>query len=197
MAKKDPTNITVYHTSTNVVPPHTLAARDEAYKKKLGLKPRGGFHAGTINAALDRSLLMHAQREQEFYEDPDNEDHPDGPDFTTYLHTYQIKKRPSMLTYEDPHSEGYDIPGIIADTEAHDYVEDLRVKEDSTKSIKKYRNRWEEPGSTSYVIPHQAVQLGHVKHLSTQQFSTDPGAQERDYGGYHAEAKDELGITDK
>jgi hypothetical protein len=132
MAKKDPTNITVYHTSTNVVPPHTLAARDEKYKNKLGLKPKGGFHAGTINAALDRSLLMHAQREQEFYEDPDNEDHPDGPDFTTYLHTYQINKRPSMITYEDPHIAGYGHT-----REPKDYVEDLRVNEHSTKGINK------------------------------------------------------------
>jgi hypothetical protein len=198
MAKKDPTNITVYHTSTNPVPPHTLAARDEKYKNKLGLKPKGGFHAGTINAALDRSLIMHSSREEDFYSDPDNEDHPDGPDFTTYLHTYQINKRPSMVTYEDPHKDGYgDVSYAENGKRSEDYVEDLRVNEHSTKSINKYRNRWEDPGSTSYVIPHQAVQSGYVKHLSTQQFSTDPGAEERDDGGYHAEAKAELGITDK
>ncbi len=192
MAKKDPTNITVYHTSTNVVPPHVLAARDEKYKNKLGLKPKGGFHAGTINAALDRSLIMHSRMEEDFYSYPENEDHPDGPDFTTYLHTYQINKRPSMVTYEDPHIAGYG-----QTREPKDYVEDLRVNEHSTKSINKYRNRWEDPGSISYVIPHQAVQSGYVKHLSTQQFSTDPAAEERDDGGYHAEAKAELGITDK
>jgi hypothetical protein len=192
MAKKDPTNITVYHTSTNPVPPHTLAARDEKYKNKLGLKPKGGFHAGTINAALDRSLIMHSRREEDFYSYPENEDHPDGPDFTTYLHTYQINKRPSMVTYEDPHIAGYG-----QTREPKDYVEDLQVNEHNTKGINKYRNRWEDPGSISYVIPHQAVQSGYVKHLSTQQFSTDPAAEERDDGGYHAEAKAELGITDK
>jgi hypothetical protein len=192
MAKKDPTNITVYHTSTNVVPPHVLAARDEKYKNKLGLKPKGGFHAGTINAALDRSLIMHSRMEEDFYSYPENEDHPDGPDFTTYLHTYQINKRPSMVTYEDPHIAGYG-----QTREPKDYVEDLQVNEHNTKGINKYRNRWEDPGSISYVIPHQAVQSGYVKHLSTQQFSTDPAAEERDDGGYHAEAKAELGITDK
>jgi hypothetical protein len=192
MAKKDPTNITVYHTSTSVVPPHTLAARDEKYKNKLGLKPKGGFHAGTINAALDRSLIMHSRMEEDFYSYPENEDHPDGPDFTTYLHTYQINKRPSMITYEDPHIAGYG-----QTREPKDYVEDLQVNEHNTKGINKYRNRWEDPGSISYVIPHQAVQSGYVKHLSTQQFSIDPAAEERDDGGYHAEAKAELGITDK
>lgn len=192
MAKKDPTKIKVYHTSPSPTPPHVLASDDEKYKKRLGLTPRGGFHAGTINAALDRSLLMHASAEQDFYSDPDNEDSSNGPDFTTYLHTYEINKRPSMVTYEDPHMAGYD-----ESSSADDYIEDLRVNEHSTKNINKYRNRWEDPGSISYVIPHQLVQSGYVKHLSTQQFSTDPGAEERDYGGYHAEAKEELGIKDK
>lgn len=192
MARKDPTKIIVYHASNNSVPPHALAAEDAKYKKKLGLPPKGGFHAGTINAALDRSLNMQAIHEQDFYSDPDNVDHPDGPDFTTYMHTYEINKRPSMLTYEDPHMEGYTNTGIGPD----DYMEDLQVKEHSTQSINKYRNRWEDPGSISYVIPHQLVKSGHVKYLNTQQFNTDPGAEERDDGGYHAEAKKELGIEE-
>ena len=194
MAKKDPTKIKVYHTSPSPTPPHVLASDDEKYKKRWGLTPKGGFHAGTINAALDRSLMMHASAEQDFYSDPDNEDHPHGPDFTTYLHTYEINKRPSMMTFEDPHEEGY---SDNAPKPPQDYQENMQVKENSKTSINKYRNRWEDPGSISYVIPHQLVQSGYVKHLSTQQFSTDPGAEERDYGGYHAEAKEELGIKDK
>lgn len=199
-AKKDPTNITVYHTSNNPTPPHVLALKDDKFKTKLELNPRGGFHAGTINAALDRSQMMQHMHEQNYYsqmtEEGIQEDN-DGPDFTTYMHTYQIKKRPSMMTFEDPHEGGYD------DQEHQstgmdmpkDYQENMQVVENSKTSINKYRNRWEDPGSISYVIPHQLVESGHVKHISTQQFNTDPGAEERDDGGYHAEAKKELGLS--
>lgn len=196
MTRKDPTKITVYHASPNEVPPHVLADQNEKRWKKSGITPRNTFHAGTLNAALDRSLMANMQHEQDFYTDPDNVDHPHGPDFTTYMHTYEINKRPSMVTYEDPHTSGYAIPGFEVNDEPEDYVEDLRVKEDSTQIINKYRNRWEDPGSISYVIPHQLVKSGHVKYLNTQQFSTDPGAEERDDGGYHAEAKEALGIKD-
>lgn len=191
MARKDPTRIRVYHTSISPIAPHILASKDEKYKKKLGLRQKGGFHAGTLNAALDRSLMMHTVAENDFYNNPDNADDSHELDFTTYLHTYEINKRPSMLTYEDPHMTGYD-----ESSSAKDYVEDLQVNEHSTNIINKYRNRWEDPGSISYVIPHQAVQKGYVKHLSTQQFNTDPAAENRDDGGYHAEAKEELGIKD-
>jgi len=191
MARKDPTNITVYHTSNDPTPPHVLASHAEPFRKG---NQKSGFHAGTINAALDRSLMMQHAHEKQYYsqmtEEGIQEDN-DGPDFTTYLHTYQIKKRPSMMTFEDPHEEGYsnNVP-----KPPEDYQENMQVKEKSKTSINKYRNRWEDPGSTSYVIPHQLVTSGHVKHISTQQFNTDPGAEERDEGGYHAEAKQELGL---
>ena len=196
MPKKDPTNIMVYHTSNNPTPPHVLAAHAEPFRRGY---PRSGFHAGTINAALDRSFMMQRTHEQNYYEqmtqDQIEEDN-DGPDFTTYLHTYQIKKRPSMMTFEDPHEDGYgDIEHPVAHTNLFDeYQTNMKVKEDSKTSINKYRNRWEDSGSTSYVIPHQLVSSGHVQHISTQQFNTDPGAEERDGGGYHAEAKEELGL---
>lgn len=191
MSRKDPTNITVYHTSNDPTPPHVLASHAEPFRKG---NQKSGFHAGTINAALDRSLMMQHAHEKQYYsqmtEEGIQEDN-DGPDFTTYLHTYQIKKRPSMMTFEDPHEEGY---SDNAPKPPEDYQENMQVKENSKTSINKYRNRWEDPGSTSYVIPHQLVRSGHVKHISTQQFNTDPGAEERDGGGYHAEAKEELGL---
>ena len=191
MPKKDPTNITVYHTSNNPTPPHVLAAHAEPFRKGY---QKSGFHAGTITAALDRSLMMQHAHEKQYYsqmtEEGIQEDN-NGPDFTTYMHTYQINKRPSMMTFEDPHEEGYsdNVP-----KPPKDYQENMQVKENSKTSINKYRNRWEDSGSTSYVIPHQLVASGHVKHISTQQFNTDPGAEERDEGGYHAEAKQELGL---
>ena len=205
MAKKDPTKIKVFHTSPDPTPPHVLAKQNEKYlnspvyaknsgdtlKQTSWVGKNRGFHAGTLNAALDRSLMMQTIRENDFYNNPDNEDDSHGPDFTTYLHTYEINKRPSMLTYEDPHPIGYD---DLSSSIPKDYVEDLQVNEHSKKSINKYRNRWEDPGSISYVIPHQLVNTGHVKYLSTQQFSTDPAAEERDEGGYHAEAKKALGL---
>ena len=190
MPKKDPTNITVYHTSNNPTPPHVLAAHAEPFRKGY---QKSGFHAGTINAALDRSLMMQHAHEQGYYSNMSQEEiegDNDGPDFTTYLHTYQIKKRPSMMTFEDPHEEGYSNSQHVPE----DYQENMQVKENSKTSINKYRNRHEDRGSISYVIPHQLVQSGHVKHISTQQFNTDPGAEERDEGGYHAEAKEELGL---
>ena len=191
MARKDPTNITVYHASNDPTPPHVLASHAEPFRKGY---QKSGFHAGTITAALDRSLMMQHAHEKQYYsqmtEEGIQEDN-NGPDFTTYMHTYQINKRPSMLTFEDPHEEGYsdNVP-----KPPKDYQENMQVKENSKTSINKYRNRWEDPGSTSYVIPHQLVASGHVKHISTQQFNTDPGAEERDEGGYHAEAKEELGL---
>ena len=191
MARKDPTNITVYHASNDPTPPHVLASHAEPFRKGY---QKSGFHAGTITAALDRSLMMQHAHEQQYYsqmtEEGIQEDN-NGPDFTTYMHTYQINKRPSMMTFEDPHEEGYsdNVP-----KPPKDYQENMQVKENSKTSINKYRNRWEDSGSTSYVIPHQLVASGHVKHISTQQFNTDPGAEERDGGGYHAEAKEELGL---
>ena len=191
MARRDPTNITVYHTSNDPTPPHVLARHAEPFRKGY---QKSGFHAGTITAALDRSLMMQHAHEKQYYsqmtEEGIQEDN-NGPDFTTYMHTYQINKRPSMMTFEDPHEEGYsdNVP-----KPPKDYQENMQVKENSKTSINKYRNRWEDPGSTSYVIPHQLVASGHVKHISTQQFNTDPGAEERDGGGYHAEAKEELGL---
>ena len=189
MARRDPTNITVYHASNDPTPPHVLASHAEPFRKGY---QKSGFHAGTITAALDRSLMMQHAHEKQYYsqmtEEGIQEDN-NGPDFTTYMHTYQINKRPSMMTFEDPHEEGYsdNVP-----RPPEDYQENMQVKENSKTSINKYRNRWEDPGSTSYVIPHQLVTSGHVKHISTQQFNTDPGAEERDGGGYHAEAKEEL-----
>ena len=189
MARKDPTNITVYHASNDPTPPHVLASHAEPFRKGY---QKSGFHAGTINAALDRSLMMQHAHEKQYYsqmtEEGIQEDN-NGPDFTTYLHTYEINKRPSMMTFEDPHEEGYsdNVP-----KPPEDYQENMQVKENSKTSINKYRNRWEDPGSTSYVIPHQLVTSGHVQYISTQQFNTDPGAEERDGGGYHAEAKEEL-----
>ena len=191
MARKDPTHITVYHASNDPTPPHVLASHAEPFRKGY---QKSGFHAGTITAALDRSLMMQHVHEKQYYsqmtEEGIQEDN-NGPDFTTYMHTYQINKRPSMMTFEDPHEEGYsdNVP-----KPPKDYQENMQVKENSKTSINKYRNRWEDPGSTSYVIPHQLVTSGHVQYISTQQFNTDPGAEERDEGGYHAEAKQELGL---
>ena len=137
---------------------------------------------------------MQQSHEQQYYSNMSQEEidgDNNGPDFETYLHTYKIKKRPSMMTFEDPHEEGYTSKAV---NPPKDYQESMQVKETSKTNINKYRNRWEDPGSISYVIPHQLVSSGHVQHISTQQFNTDPGAEERDGGGYHAEAKEELGL---
>lgn len=148
--RKDPTNIIVYHASSEETPPHVLAQNN---------KSRHTFHAGTEDAALDRASFID---EADYYNNPIM---PDSPSITGFMHKYQIRTRPSMLTYEDPHKSGYD-----HQDEAEDHLEELAVKEHSTSRINKYINRWEDPGSVSYVIPHQLVDSKHVKYLSTEKF---------------------------
>lgn len=167
------------------------------------------FHAGTLNAALDRAAYQTNLQMSEYYTDdhfPEITDtnkkqaaheslftHGEGPDPSFNLHTYQILRRPTMLTFEDPHTQGYsedqDWPS--------DYVEDLQVPErskDGKPFVHKYVNRWEDPGSTSFVISKNAVNEGYVKHLSSQQFRIPYDGGE--LSDVHEYVKGEMGVPD-
>jgi hypothetical protein len=150
--------ITVYHGSLSETPPHKNPTKMWRAKGFGEL----GFHAGTINAALERLGVQQSDREGNDYFD--NEE----PETKAYMHAYEIpKKHLSLITYEDPHAQGYSELEDVPD----DYVEAMQVKENRTDKVNKYRNRWEDPGSTSYVIPHHLIRTGAVKYLSTQQFN--------------------------
>jgi len=142
--------IVVYHGSMDETPPHNDPT-------SVGLTDRYfGFHAGTINAALERVGFI-AATERETEEEPT----------FAYMHAYEIpKNKLSLMTYEDPHNQDYDDLGEVPES----YNEAMQVKETRPDRVNKYINRWEDKGSMSYVVPPQLVWDGHVKHLSTQQF---------------------------
>lgn len=174
-------------------------------------KGAGGpsFHAGTLNAALDRAAYQTNLQMSQYYEDdhfPEIQDaeentaahqrlfeHGEGPDTSFNLHTYQILRRPTLLTFEDPHEEGYSSEQMPP----NDYVESLQVPEKSKGGepfIHRYVNRWEDPGSNSYVISKNAVTKGYVKHLNSQQFTIPyPSGELEDV---HQYVKGEMGIPD-
>lgn len=167
------------------------------------------FHAGSLNAALDRAAYQTSRQMDEYYTDdhfPEITDvdknfaahqklfeHGEGPEPSFNLHTYQIIRRPTMLTFEDPHNQGYSDEQLIPD----DYVEDLRVPEKGKGDepfVHKYVNRWEDPGSTSFVISKNAVDKGYVKHLNSQQFKIPYDSGE--LADVHEYVKGEMGIPD-
>lgn len=178
---KENNKIIVYHGSLDKTPPHqavrnslTNWAKFLANKSNNTIsafhnpthsyKPKPGFHAGTINAALERvAFLKVGDLESDIdlgYE----------PSYKAYMHAYEVpKKLVSLMTFEDPDNQAYDEV-----TTANDYVEALQVKEHRTDKVNKYINRWEDKGSLSYVIPHNLVQRGGVRHLNTQQFEIHP-----------------------
>ena len=158
MPKDNRKPITVYHGSLSETPPH----EDPTEMWGATGFEELGFHAGTINAALERVGVQQSDREGNDYLDDEE------PETKAYMHAYEIpKKHLSLITYEDPHEQGYSEHQDVPD----DYVEAMQVKEKRTDKVNKYRNRWEDPGSISYVIPHHLMRTGSVKHLSTQQFN--------------------------
>ena len=169
--------IIVYHGSLDKTPPHQAVRNALTSRAKFlannpiladnpihAYKPKPGFHAGTINAALERVGFLKVG---------DLESSIDGgyePSYKAYMHAYEVpKKHVSLMTFEDPDNQAYDEV-----TTADDYVEALQVKEHRTDKVNKYKNRWEDKGSLSYVIPHNLVQRGGVRHLNTQQFDVHP-----------------------
>ena len=71
-----------------------------------------------------------------------------------------------MMQYEDPYEPSYT-------PKNNPYVMDMQVNtgEDWTnppQQILKYTNRFEDKGSTSYVIPKHFVERGYVKYLGDQ-----------------------------
>lgn len=106
------------------------------------------FHAGTLNAAYDRledeqsnGMLAEAMLDKEWA--------------TSRIHKYEIADSAptSRAMWNDPLDEDGD--GLNF------------VPEYSQKRIYPYRNRYEDKGSTSYVIPSDFVGT-HVKHLGIQ-----------------------------
>lgn len=175
-------------------------------------KGAGGpsFHAGTLNAALDRAAYQTNLQMSEYYTDDhfpeitdDDEnlaanqklfEHGEGPEPSFNLHTYQIMRRPTMLTFEDPHSQGYSAEQMSP----NDYVEDLQVPEKGKGDepfVHKYVNRWEDPGSTSFVISKNAVDKGYVKHLNSRQFRIPYNAGE--LADVHEYVKEEMGVPNE
>jgi hypothetical protein len=176
-------NIIAYHGSLSETPPHLLRPTTSYANYIAGVDPTDmGFHAGTINAALERVGSHQMDREDNDYFDDEE------PETKAYMHAYEIpKKHLSLLTYEDPHEQGY---SDLNDT-PDGYMEAMKVKETRQDKVNRYQNRWEDPGSTSYVIPHHLMRTGSVKHLSTQQFNvrTDDIYVDRDTLTQNAKAK--------
>jgi len=146
--KFDP--ITVYHGSYTDYPPHEFGG-DKT------------FHAGTEKSAYARlnstehAAAEHAEIEHEYG------DGPAGPPPAT-MHTYQLTKRPSTIIYEDP-----DEPDSVPENDP--YIMDLQVNQGHhiiPSQVLQYRNRFEDKGAISYVIPKHLVGKGHVKYLGAQ-----------------------------
>lgn len=162
MAIKRP-KVIVYHGNLDGQPPHS--------SDKWKSRPNYGFHAGTIESALERLAYLQSEREQDW--DTGEYGSDTEPKRDVYLHAYEIPGNSiSLATYEDPHSSGYGDPYFSEIPE--DYVETMQVKETRRDKVNKYINRWEDAGSLSYVIPHNLVRPGVVRYLNTQQFNIHP-----------------------
>jgi len=143
MPKRDKTSIVVYHGTWSPKPPHEY--RDE--------HDSPAFHAGTRRSAMDRldTAEMYAHEAH---------DGPGAP--RPVLHAYEIRTRPSMLTYDDP-----------MDSRDPDYLPELAAPEGDNPEwvpnrIYKYTNRFEDVNKLSYVIPKHFVNESKVKYLGAQ-----------------------------
>lgn len=135
----------VFHGSYSDKPPHEYETNT--------------FHAGTYEAAMDR--LATAEQEAAdvglakvfaLVEKPK-------------MHMYEIRVQPSMLTYDDPDAPFGFAKGNVS------YNQELAIKNtwgDSPGRVLKYINRYEDPGSLSYVIPIDFVKQGLVHYLGDQ-----------------------------
>lgn len=105
------------------------------------------FHAGSRKAAYDR---LDDEVNNGFYWEDDEPEVLVG-----QVHAYEIsdKAPTSRRTWEDP--------------DFHDVSKS--VPEHKENRIYPYTNKYEDKGSTSYVVPSKFVG-NHVKHLSTEQF---------------------------
>lgn len=97
---------------------------------------QNSFHAGTLASAYERIENINYFATENLYKDKRAE-----------IHHYQIRSRPSMLEYDDPQQ-----------TYEPDHIDMLRApEENNTNIIYKYRNRYEDKNSTSFVIPSKFV----------------------------------------
>lgn len=131
----------VFHGSYSPLPPHVYRAA-------------GFFHAGSHEAAMDRL----ATAEQEAADAGFDIEKP-------RMHEYEIRVQPSFLTYEDPDAPFGFTKGNVS------FNQELAIKNtwgDSPGRVLKYINRYEDPGSLSYVIPIDFVKQGLVHYLGDQ-----------------------------
>ena len=168
----------IYHASPSKTPPHVLQG--------LRQSSMPTFHAGTLDAALERAAFQTKTTHDEHYEDLSEQgiaDDNDGPDYEKYMHVYEIPSREhvSLATFGDPHAAGYD------EERNPEHIEGWEVNQRRTDKANKYRNEWEDKGSTSFVVPAQLVRTGKIRHLSSTQFNTSMSAFDE-----HPETADSL-----
>lgn len=133
---------TIFHGSYSDKPPHEYDSEP-------------AFHAGTFDAALDRL----ASSEQDASDAGMDINNPK-------MHAYEVHVQPSMMQYEDPYEPSHT-------PKNKPYMTEMQVNtgenwESAPQRILKYTNRFEDKGSTSYVIPKHFVEQGYVKYLGNQ-----------------------------
>jgi len=116
----------------------------------------GVFHAGTRKSAIDRLIELEALQPGDEYLDVQQ----------PHIYKYEITPSApmSMLTHAD--TVDYDSSLLSVATG------------DATKRIRKYKNKVEDPGSTSYTIPVNFVKSGMVKHLGEQFYGYNPDVED-------------------
>lgn len=85
------------------------------------------------------------------------------------MHEYEIRVQPSMLTYDDPHG----MYGFTRVNPPFNEALALPIKgwDDwgrPPQRILKYINRYEDPGSLSFLVPNDFVNQGLVHYLGDQ-----------------------------
>lgn len=152
--------ITVYHGTLSEQAPHNV------------FQHAGAFHAGTRKAAVDRLI------DQDALQPGDEGLEVSQPQ----IHVYEIMPDTpvSMLTYSDPDYGLSDIDytkPAVAKVAKYSSKGLLVNRGNITRSIKKYKNLIEDPGSTSYLIPTQMVP-NRIRHLGTQFYGYNPDVED-------------------
>lgn len=124
-------------------------------------KMGSSFHAGTERSALDR-LPTSLENKLDDYA------HESGEALTASVHSYELPRSAiNPVLHDDPD------PWQSNRTLKHSTSSRKRLKR-APEYVNKgnqaiaYVNKFEDKGSTSYVIPSELVYSGRVKHLGTQ-----------------------------
>lgn len=135
------------------MPDHTIVHHGRWYSNTLDPHDTHdfGFHAGTWQSVVDR--LSGNWHEEASWADP-------GDIMPAEVHSYAV---PNDLIDTN----------MWADPMTHDKSQEDRSVEKAPEEVKKskvlpYKNEFEDPGSTSYLIHPEFVYSGRVKHLGSQ-----------------------------